>query len=441
MNILNTLPLKSNRQIKINFDGGDLSSDAGLILIKEFVSKLGIYKLFDRVFKTNDSASFRIHTDQKNLLQLIYMIIAGYFEDDASDELTNDPVFKMVLEKGALASQPTVSRFFNRMDEDTLNQFLAIGRILRKKIYSIQMPEALILDLDSTLLDAYGNQEGKAFNYHYQSNGYHPLVFYDGVTGDLIKIQLRDGTQYSCTGVVDFLQPVLDEYLNDYPDVNLLLRGDSGFATPDLYKQCEENGTGYVIRLKENAILRKKASYIADELDEITKDNKVDYAVVYGEFMYQAGPWSYERRVVCKIEKPENQMIYMYTFIVTNMESSPEYLVKFYCKRGVMENFIKESKSGFDFASVSSHSKIVNANRLQVHALAYNIFNWFRRLALSANMRKHRIDTVRLKLLKIAAKVIRSARYITFKLCSSCPYKNEFYETLSNINNLNVQLE
>ena len=441
MNILNTLPLKSNRQIKINFDGGDLSSDAGLILIKEFVSKLGIDKLFDRVFKTNDSASFRIHTDQKNLLQLIYMIIAGYFEDDASDELTNDPVFKMVLEKGALASQPTVSRFFNRMDEDTLNQFLAIGRILRKKIYSIQMPEALILDLDSTLLDAYGNQEGKAFNYHYQSNGYHPLVCYDGVTGDLIKIQLRDGTQYSCTGVVDFLQPVLDEYLNDYPDVNLLLRGDSGFATPDLYKQCEENGTGYVIRLKENAILRKKASYIADELDEITKDNKVDYAVVYGEFMYQAGPWSYERRVVCKIEKPENQMIYMYTFIVTNMESSPEYLVKFYCKRGVMENFIKESKSGFDFASVSSHSKIVNANRLQVHALAYNIFNWFRRLALSANMRKHRIDTVRLKLLKIAAKVIRSARYITFKLCSSCPYKNEFYETLSNINNLNVQLE
>ena len=104
-----------------------------------------------------------------------------------------------------------------------------------------------------------------------------------------------------------------------------------------------------------------------------------------------------------------------------------------------MENFIKESKSGFDFASVSSHTRIVNANRLQVHA--YNIFNWFRRLALSANMRKQRIDTVRLKLLMIAAKVVHSARYITFKLFSSCPYKNEFYETLSNIGKLNVQLE
>ena len=441
MSIVNTLSLESNRQIKINFDEGDLSSDAGLLLIKEFVSKLDIDKLFSRSFKTNDSASFRYHTDKENLLQIIYMIIAGYFEDDASDELTNDPVFKAVLNKDALASQPTVSRFFNRMDEDTLNQFLTIGRILRKRVYSIQMPQAVILDLDSTLLDAYGKQEGRAFNFHYQSNGYHPLVCYDGMTGDLVKIQLRDGTEYSSTGVVDFLQPILDEYLNDYPAIRILLRGDSGFATPDLYKQCEENGTSYVIRLKENGILRKKASYLVDELDEITKNNKVDYAVAYGEFMYRASSWPYERRVVCKVEKPENQMVYMYTFVVTNMDSSPEYLIKFYCKRGLMENFIKESKSGFDFASVSSHTRMVNANRLQVHALAYNIFNWFRRLVLSANMRKQRIDTVRLKLLKIAAKVVHSAGYITFKLCSSCPYKNEFYETLSNIGKLNVQLE
>ena len=298
---------------------------------------------------------FRYHTDRDNLLQMIYMIMAGYFEDDASDELTNDPVFKAVLEKSALASQPTVSRFFNRMDEDTLKQFQEISRILRKRIYSIQMPQSVILDLDSTLLAAYGKQEGRAFNFHYQSNGYHPLVCYDRITGDLIKIQLRDGAAYSCTGVTDFLQPILDEYLNDYPTIHLLLRGDSGFATPDLYKQCEENGTSYVIRLKEN--------------------------------------------------------------------------------------FIKESKSGFDFSAVSSHNRIVNANRVQVHALAYNIFNWFRRLVLSAEMQKQRIDTVRLKLLKIAAKVVRSARYITFKLCSSCPYKEEFYDTLSAIGKLNVQLE
>ena len=147
MSIVNTFSLQSNRQIKINFDGGDLSSDAGLLLIKEFISRLGIERILNRSFKTDDSAVFRYHTDRDNLLQMIYMIMAGYFEDDASDELINDPVFKAVLEKSALASQPTVSRFFNRMDEDTLKQFQEISRILRKRIYSIQMPQAVILDL------------------------------------------------------------------------------------------------------------------------------------------------------------------------------------------------------------------------------------------------------------------------------------------------------
>ena len=107
----------------------------------------------------------------------------GYFEDDASNELTNDPVFKSVIEKESLASQPTIPKFFNRTAEDTLNQFLTISRIPRKKVYRIQMPQAVILDLDSTLLDACGRQDGRAFNFHYQSNGYHPLVCYDGMTG------------------------------------------------------------------------------------------------------------------------------------------------------------------------------------------------------------------------------------------------------------------
>ncbi len=167
----------------------------------------------------------------------------------------------------------------------------------------------------------------------------------------------------------------------------------------------------------------------------------MDHAVEYGEFMYQAGSWSHPRRVVFKIEKPYGQMIHLYTFIVTTFEMKPYQVIQFYCGRGRMENFIKEGKSGFDLSSVSSSSKLVNANRLLVHALAYNLFNWFRRLALAVNMRKQRIDTIRLKLLKIAARVVRSARYKYFKLCSSCPYKKEFYETLENIHNLHPQLE
>ena len=122
MDILNTITLKSNRQIKINFNGGDLSSDAGLLLIKEFAAKIGFTKLIKKKFKTNDT-SVRFHKDDENLMQMIYQIISAYFEDDCADELTIDPVFNAILEKNSLASQPTLSRFFNRMDEDTLLQF------------------------------------------------------------------------------------------------------------------------------------------------------------------------------------------------------------------------------------------------------------------------------------------------------------------------------
>ena len=441
MTILNDTVLESNKYLKLNFDGGDLSSDAGLLLIKEFACKLGFVNILKKEFKTNDCASFRFHKDDENLWQVIYQILGAYFEDDCADELTNGPILTAVLTKNALASQPTLSRFFKRLDDTTLNQFYDLMRRFRNVVYSIKKPEMILLDLDSTLLNTYGHQEGEGFNFHYQDHGYHPLVCYDGITGDLLKIQLRNGTDYSSTGVMDFLQPLLDEFGNDYPDIPLLLRGDSGFTKPELYHQCETNGVSYAIRLKENGNLRKLASHIDEQLTEITKDDMVSYAVCYGEFQYRAGSWEYSRRVVCKVEKPTGQLIHMYTFIVTNMDTEPEKVIRFYCKRGIMENYIKESKNGFDFAAVSSSSKIVNANRLQIHALAYNIFNWFKRLALPATMRKQQIDTIRLKLLKIAAKVVHSARYITFKLCSSCPYKNEFYETLENIRGLQPKLE
>lgn len=441
MNILKDIALESNPYLKINFDGGDLSSDAGLLLIKEFAEKIGLVKLIYSIFKTNDSATFRIHSDPENLLQMIYQTIAAYFEDNCADELTVDPVFRAILGKPALASQPTISRFFNRMDETTLEQFDQIEKRMRDIVYAIKKPEHMLFDLDSTLLNTYGSQEGEAFNYHYQAHGYHPLLCYDGITGDLLKVELRDGTHYCSKDADQFMIPLLQEYRTKFPSLPLYLRGDSGFASPELYEACEENDCKYAIRLKINKTLIALAENEAEALRQATRNNMIDYAVTYGEFYYQACTWSHPRRVVFKIEKPVNQMTFMYTFVVTTMESEPYQVIQFYCGRGKMENFIKESKEGFDFSAVSSHSKVVNANRLRLHELAYNLFNWFRRLALAANMRKLRIDTIRLKLLKIAARAVHSARYETFKLCSSCPYKKEFYETLQNIRGLRPHLE
>lgn len=436
MNIVNTLKLNSNKKIEINFDGGELSSDSGLFLMKEFLSAIGLTKILENTFRTTDMAKYRIHNDIDNLLQSLYQIFAGYFEDDRADDLRNEPVMTACLEKDALASQPTMSRFFNRMDADTLKQFNAILKQLRKTLYEMEgRPGTVLFDLDTTLLNAYGKQEGAAWNFHYGEEGYHPQLCYNGLTGDLIRAELRDGTDYCSKDAASFMEPVFHEFTVDYPFTNLFVRGDSGYAAPELYMACEKYGAQYAIRLKADQVLYKEAG-VHQQLYEQTREDTVSYAVVYGDFIYQAGSWDIPRRVTVKIEKPADSMEHRFTFIVTNMTASPEFVVNFYCGRGQMENFIKECKKDFDFSAVSSSSKVVNANRLQVHVLACNLINMMRRLVFPDSLKRLRMESIRIKLIKIASRVVRHGRKIIFRLCSSNPYKQEFTQIMQNILNL-----
>ena len=442
MTILNDTALESNKYLKFNFNGGSLSSDAGLIPVHEFAKKIGFTDLIKEHFHTKKSDSLATHKDADNLVQKIYQIISGYFQEDDADELCHDPVFNSLLEKDRLASQPTLSRFSNRMDDVCLMQFEVIQQELRKRIYSIEKPEHILLDIDSTLFATFGSQTGSNYNAHYRDYGFHPLLVFDGLTGDLLQAKLRSGSTYTSNGAADFLYPLLLEFQDDYPDTSLFLRGDSGFADPVLYEKLESNGVSYAIRLKENGRLYEKASFLTDRMHELTANNLMEYACLYDEFMYMAKSWDYPRRVVVKAEKPYGQFAFFYTFIVTNMDSSPEDIIRFYAKRGSMENMIKEGKLGFHMDSMSSHDMVVNANKLQISVLAYNLFNWFKRIVLPKKMRHLQADTIRLKLIRIAARVIRSARYTIFKLCSSCPYQKDFYQTMENIHNLKLpQLE
>lgn len=444
MSIVTETTLKCNSKLKINFDGGNLSSDSGLLLVKEFIHKLGIDSLVKQSFRTNDRRVFKIHTDDNLLLQAVYQYMASYFTDDCADALRTDPVFCATLGKGSLASQPTMSRFFNRLDETTIEQLNSIFKAMRKRVYEIERPEHVLLDIDTTLCNTYGNQEGANFNYHYQANGYHPLVCFDAMTSDLIAAELRPGSEYCCKDIRGFMEPIFEEYRTEYPEIALFVRGDSGFATDELYSVCEEYDVKYAIRLKESNPLRQKAAPVVQALiDRMNQaEDSVSYCVAYGEFQYQANSWDHKRRVVCKVEKPQGQIVPIYTFVVTNMKFyNPEILIQYYCKRGAMENMIKECKSGFDMAGVSSSGMAVNANRMLIHAFAYNIFNWMRRLTFPENMKQDRIDTIRLKLFKIASRIVSTGRYLYFKLCSACAYKVEFMKVLTNIYALNVQLE
>lgn len=440
MTMIPETQLNFNHKVRFDFDGGDLSSDSGLILIAEFMDRLGMPKVLQEHFRTKDKA-VRVHKDYENLLQSLFQIFSGYFRDDCADHLMNEPLFAAILHKDALASQPTMSRFYNRTDEETVDQLNAIIQMLREKAYHIKYPTYVLFDLDSTLLPTYGHQEGANYNAHYSAEGYHPLVCYDALTGDPIRVELRKGSEYCGKDAAAFMRPIFEEFRRKYPNVILYFRGDSGFATPELYELCEEFGVRYIIRLKQNSRLSDMSKYLTDILMDRAHDDYSRHDTAYGQFCYQAASWSHVRRVVCKMDRPAGQFTCEPMYIVTNIpqESLPiKRIIALYCNRGTMENFIKESKNGFRFGAVSSSSMVVNSNRLLIHMLAHCIFNWFRRFALPPEMAKMTVDTIRLRLLKIASRVVRTGRYLHFRLCSSCPTRQEFVQVLTRIHALPV---
>lgn len=431
MNSLLHRYMNFNSSIEINFEGGELTSDAGLLLYRDFDEKLGFTSCLKQHLIMDSDAYCRLHSSSSLAIQKIYQCLAGYFNDSCANELINDPLLKAVLEKESLASQATLSRFNNSLTSETITIFEEICRILQERIHNYEKPEQMILDIDSTHFDTYGNQEKSDYNAHYQTTGFHPLVMFDGLTGDLIKAELRAGNVYTSNNVVNFMQPVLEHYNKNHSEMLLYVRADSGFAVPELYDLIESNHYQYAIRLKLNKSLIKLAECYTEDLMKLCQEDLVSYKCIYGEIDYKASSWSKARKVAVKIEKPYGQMTPIYTFIVSNMNLSAKEIIKFYCNRGTMENFIKEGKMGFSFDKMSSTSFIVNSNKLQISVLAYNFNNWFRRLCMKNHIKSFRMDTIRNKVIKVAAKIVRHARKIAFKLCSSYPYKNVFIEIIN----------
>src|SRR5690625_4368449 len=183
-------------------------------------------------------------------------MLAGYDEDDAADQLTIDPVFTRIVGTNALASQPSLSRFFPRFDRDAVSQLNQANQELMDKVHQYRNSKSIIFDLDSTHADTYGEQESANFNAHYGTVGFHPLVAFDGVTGDFLKAQLRPGSVYTSNGVVEFMEPVIKHYNEKFPETTPFLSGDSGFAVPALYELCENESVYCVILFK--AIVKLK---------------------------------------------------------------------------------------------------------------------------------------------------------------------------------------
>lgn len=435
MSTLSQKPLHFNRSIKLSNDGGALSSDTGELIYREFDEKLGFSQTIAKHLNLKDERTYCIHKNEQLMQQKIYRVLAGYHEDDAADCLTHDPVFTQVLDTPALASQPSLSRFYKRFDTEGLEQLQQGNQELLDRVTHNRKSSALIFDLDSTGAITYGDQEQSSYNAHYGTKGFHPLVAFDGLTGDFLKAKLRTGTAYTSTGVVDFMRPLIKHYNEVFPEKSYLVRGDSGFAVPGLYELCEDGSFSYIIRLKSNAKLKA----LAEDYHPASEIRDVSVTESYLEdAIYQAASWSKPRRIVIQSTRPAGELFFSHAFFVTNLGEafSPQAIVHSYKQRGTMENFIKEAKDGFGFDQMKSHDFTVNEARMMLSLLAYNFTNWLRTLSFPEKQKGIQIQTIRTRLIKVASKLVKSGRSLYFKMSSSFVYERFFWDVLTRVQQL-----
>src|SRR5690625_1448118 len=423
---------KFNNHLHVSHTGGRLSSDSGLTLVNEFMDAFHFTELSKKIVSFNEDRRYWLHDNHKILKQILFQIIAGYKADLSADILQHDPVLQTLSTDGVWASQPSISRFFDRMTEQSIEDLQTLNQVLIDRARLIRNDTAMIIDLDSTHSDTFGNQEQTDYNAHYGTNGYHPLVAFDGLNGDFLKAKLRPGSQYTSNGVETFLKSLLEHYHQVIPTTDILVRGDSGFATPKVYELCEAHNYDYTIRLKSNRNLTRLAEELVYYDDHHPWDEKEIY---YHSVSYQAGSWTKSRRVCIRSTREAGELLFNHAFIITNFSENivPKIVFETYNKRGTMENYIKEAKNGFYFDKTDSPRFIENHARMMISVIAYNIINFMRTICFEKNWKNLQINTIRLRLFKVAGKLVNTARRLYLKLSSSHVYQAEFYAVFRRI--------
>jgi len=422
------------RSIKYNFNGGEISSDGGIFLFHDFLDKIGILKFLKQKFHIKTDEAVRPLNNAKLLLQFIYMSVLGYHNQSDYDTMKHDPALLSCFNDEDLGGQSAISRFVNRLTDDTLIQLEDINDSLVDFHYQNNEPDYIMSDIDTTNLAGFGKQEGLEYNAHYKEVGLSALVVFNQ-NGLFVKGQLRSGETYCSKGVVEFILPLLNRYnTEEYKNIEHLVRADAGFATPALYDACEDTNTKYIIRLKSNSRLVAAAEKIA--LEVLGSNIYQEDRVFTSEFMYKADSWRQQRRVVVEIRRPKGEMFCHYFFIVTNLEARQNIVLALYRKRGTMENFIKESKHGFGITKISQTKLISNQNQFLLKMIAYNLTKLFASSVLPETMKKCQIGTIRNKVFKIGAKKTKHSGQVTIQYASAYPLQDDFYNIVNRISEL-----
>jgi hypothetical protein len=421
-----TFATPSPLPLEAAFDGGRLTSDGGLPWLAEAEAALGLCAAFAARIPEWRRGRVR-HSLETLVRQRVFQLACGYADQDDADTLRTDPLLKLVCGRlpdsdADLASQPTLSRLENAVDRHACYRLaLALLDLYLRERERDGVPARLVLDLDGTDDPTHGAQEGSAYHGYYRQHMLHPLLVFDGDTGQLIAAILRPGNAAAHRGVLTLLKRLVPRLRARWPGVAIELRADSGFASPALYTYCEAEGIDYTIGLAGNARLQALA---APQLAEAQRQHAAraagDPAVrLVGEGRYQADSWERERRVVVKTEilaKGPNVR-----FVVTSRADAPRALYDWYVDRGEPEGWIKDLKNGCQADRLSCHAFWANQFRLLLHAAAYWLLDTLRRWLVAAGAARRQLDTLRLELLKIGGRVYQWATRVRLRLASSHP--------------------
>jgi len=453
-----TLDLGLGKLIQSNFDGGLVSSDGGLLLLRKADDQLELSELAQYCFSDDRRQDLLQHPILGMLRQRIYSIAAGYEDCNDATKLRIDGMHKLAVgrkpsDKLGLASQPTLSRWENSADSvslDALQKLLVRTYINQQK----RKPKVIKLAVDTTCDRVHGYQQLSFYNGFYREYCFTPLFIFTE-DGFPLAALLRAGNAGKYDGTVRMLRPIVEELRRTWPRVRIELTADAAFAAPDVYNFCEQNHVTYYIAIAGNHAIQIKAKAFVEQtkalFDELSSDEvellswrkkeearrfrskeegrmqeafeaEQVYIRKFTEFNYQAREWPHERRIICKVECTSQGTDTRY--VVTNAKRNrPDNIYAKYCQRAQCENWIKDLKNYLHCDRTSCQEFNANQLRLLLHTFAY-ILLW--KLRKQAKLKYATVETVRLHLLKIGVLVTESVRRICLKFSSTHPWQDEY---------------
>lgn len=415
------------RPLSVQFSDLELSSDAGLLLVRQADERLGLTAALASCIEEWRDPAKVTHSLAQLVQQRVYQISGGYEDANDSNHLRHDPIYKIacgrlpIAGEDLLASQPTITRLENQVTRRDIGRMRGqyIDEFIKRHPIA---PKAVTLDIDGWDAPTYGEQQLSLFHGYYGHQMYYPVLINEASSGYPLVLQLRPGNSHPGKGVAGLLRWLFWRLRRAWPGVQITLRADSGFSLPEIVRVCERAGVSYALGYSCNAVLKDKIQPLLEQSRVVACLSETGKARLFDDVYYAAANWSEPRRIVMKAEwlpKGPNPR-----FVLTNLDLPPQVLYdQFYVQRGAAsEHPIKELKLGLRAKRLSCHDAMANQFRLLLTQAAYVLMLSLRQAAAATPLAHAQVDRLRSSLIKTAARVRVSARRILVELAAYCPW-------------------